>query len=114
MRARKELQQLKQEAMELSIKPVGDSRMNHLEERGNDTIRVTKKQSDLDADVKCTTIQFYNNSHNFQSGRWIRLKSYMESPDILPWVKIAGQSEFGKQPQYWSTEVVLILLFTSF
>jgi len=29
----KEIQRLKQEAKELSIKPIGDSRMNHLEER---------------------------------------------------------------------------------
>jgi hypothetical protein len=30
--------------------------MNHLEERGNDTILAKKKQSDLDFDVKCTII----------------------------------------------------------
>jgi hypothetical protein len=35
LRARKELQRLKQEAKELSIKPIGYSRTNHLEERGN-------------------------------------------------------------------------------
>jgi len=35
LRARKELQRQKQEAKELSIKPIGDSRTNHLEERGN-------------------------------------------------------------------------------
>ena len=32
---------------------------------------------------------------------------------FLPWVKISGQSKFGKAPQYWSIEVVRILLFTS-
>ena len=31
-----------------------------------DTIRVTKKQSDSDFDVKCTTVQFYDNNHNSQ------------------------------------------------
>jgi hypothetical protein len=36
--ARKELQRLQKEAKEFSIQLVGDSRMNHLEERGNDTI----------------------------------------------------------------------------
>ena len=36
--ARKELQRLQNEAKELSIQLVGDSRMNHLEERGNDMI----------------------------------------------------------------------------
>jgi hypothetical protein len=55
---------MKQEDKELSIKPVGNSRMNHLEERGNDTIRATKKQSDSDFDVKCATVQFYDNNHN--------------------------------------------------
>jgi hypothetical protein len=55
---------MKQEAKELSIKPVGNLRMNHLEERGI-TIRATKKQSDLDFDVKCATVQFYDNNHNF-------------------------------------------------
>jgi hypothetical protein len=44
LRARKELQRLKQEAKELSIKPIGDWRTNHLEERGNETIRAMKKQ----------------------------------------------------------------------
>jgi hypothetical protein len=36
--ARKELQRLQKEAKEFSIQLVGDSRMNHFEERGNDTI----------------------------------------------------------------------------
>jgi hypothetical protein len=43
LHAKKELQQLKQEAMKLSIKPIGDSKTNHLEERGNDTIQGMKK-----------------------------------------------------------------------
>jgi hypothetical protein len=50
--ARKELQRLKQEAKEFSIKPVGDSRTNHLKEKENDTIREMKKQSDSDSNVK--------------------------------------------------------------
>jgi len=52
LRARKELQRMKQEANELSIKLIGDSRMNHLEEKGSDT-----------------TIQFYSNSYNSPSDR---------------------------------------------
>jgi hypothetical protein len=36
--ARKENQRLQKEAKEFSIQLVGDSRMNHLEEKGNDTI----------------------------------------------------------------------------
>jgi hypothetical protein len=51
-----------------SIKPVGDSRMNHLEERGNDTIQI---RSDLDFGVKFSTVQFYANDHNSKSNRWI-------------------------------------------
>jgi hypothetical protein len=34
----------------------------------------------LDFDIKCVTIQFYSNSHNSQSNRWIELKFYMGSP----------------------------------
>jgi len=37
--ARKELQRLQHKAKEFSIKPVCDSRMNHLEERENDMIQ---------------------------------------------------------------------------
>jgi hypothetical protein len=51
--ARKELQRLQKEAKELSIQLVSDSRMNHLEERGNDTIQ---ERSNSDFDVKCATI----------------------------------------------------------
>jgi hypothetical protein len=70
LRARKELQRLKQEAKELSIKPVGDSKTNHLDERGNDTIQV---RSDSDFDVKFSIIQFYAIEHNSKSNRWIEL-----------------------------------------
>ena len=59
--ARKEFQRLQNEGKELSIQLVGDSRTNHLEERGNDTIQI---RSNSDFDVKCATIQFCGNSHN--------------------------------------------------
>ena len=36
MLVRKKLQKIKQEAYETSIISIGDLRMNHLEERGND------------------------------------------------------------------------------
>ena len=36
---RNEFKRLQQEAQELSIIPIGDSRMNHLEERGNNMIQ---------------------------------------------------------------------------
>jgi len=46
---------------QLSIKPVGDSRTNHLEERGNDTIQV---RSHSDFNVKFSIIHFYSIEHN--------------------------------------------------
>jgi hypothetical protein len=84
--ARKELQRLQKEAKEFTIKLAGDSRMNHLEERGNDTIQA---RSNSDFDVKCATIQVYSNSHNSQSNSWIGLKFYVESPDMFSylWLK---------------------------
>jgi hypothetical protein len=54
----------------LSIQLVGDSRTNHLEERGNDTIQA---RSNSDFDLKSAPIQFYGNSHNSQSDRLIEL-----------------------------------------
>jgi hypothetical protein len=81
--ARKELQRLQNKAKELFIQLVGDSRMNHLEERGNDTIQA---RSNSDFNVKCATIQFYSSNHNSQSDRWIGLKVYVESPDIFSYL----------------------------
>jgi len=60
VRVRKELQRMKQKANEVSIKPVSDSRMNDLEERGNDMIQV---RSNSDFDIKFTIIQFYAIEH---------------------------------------------------
>jgi hypothetical protein len=40
-----------------------------------------QERSNSDFDVKSAPIQFYNNSHNFQSDRWIELKVYVESPE---------------------------------
>ena len=72
----------------MSIQLVGDLRMNHLEDRGNDTIQ---KRSKSDFDVKCATIQFYGNSHNSQSDCWIELKVYVESPDMLSYLGLKFQ-----------------------
>jgi len=66
--ARKKLQRLQKEAKELSIQLIGDSRMNHIEERGSDTIQ---ERSNSDFDVKYSIIQFYDNNHNSQSDHWI-------------------------------------------
>ena len=70
----------KKRLKELSIQLVGDSRKNHLEERGNDTIQ---ERSNSDFDVKCATIQLYRNSHDSQSDHWIELKFYVKSPDMF-------------------------------
>jgi len=67
----------------LSIQLVCDSRTNHLEERGYDTIQA---RTNLDFDVKCTTIQFYGNNHNSQSNHWIGLTFYVESLDIFSYL----------------------------
>ena len=46
----------------------------------SDTIQA---RSNSDFDVKCATIQFYNNCHKSQSDHWIELKIYVESPDMF-------------------------------
>jgi hypothetical protein len=50
-----------------------------------------KKQSDSNSDTKCATVQFDDNSHNSQSDRWIGLKFYVESPDMLSYLGLAFQ-----------------------
>jgi len=86
--ARKELQRLQKEAKEFSIQIIGDSRTNHLEERGNDTIQ---ERSNSDFDVKSASIQFYGNNHNSQSDSWIGLKFYMESSDMFSYLGLKFQ-----------------------
>jgi hypothetical protein len=69
----------------------------------------TQVRSDSDFGVQSATVQVYGNSYNSQSDRWIELKVYVASPDmlvVLLWVMISGQSEFGKAQQYWSKEPV--------
>jgi hypothetical protein len=51
--------------------------------RNHDMIQA---RSNSDFDVKCATIKFYGNSHNFQSDCWIRLKLYVGSPDMLSYL----------------------------
>jgi len=88
LRARKELQWLKQEAKELSIEPVGDSRTNHLDERGNDTIQV---RSDSDFGVKFSIVLFYAIEHNSKANRWIELKFNMKILKVLVYVGVMFQ-----------------------
>jgi len=125
LRAKKELQRLKQKAKELSIKPVGDSRTNHIEEKGNDTTWAMKKQSDSDSNVKYVIVQFYNNSHNSQSERWIGLKLYVESLDMFSYHELKFQVNWSSKRHHntsqqglycwesknnWIHGVILILL----
>jgi len=42
-----------------------------------------KKQLNSGSDVKCTTVQFHDNSYKASSNRWIKLNFYMQSPDRL-------------------------------
>ena len=53
MQARKELLRIQQEAKELSIIPIGNSMMNHLKDRGNDTIQ---EMSDSSFGVKFSIV----------------------------------------------------------
>ena len=53
-----------------------------------DTIQV---RSNSDFDVKSALIQFYDNSHNSQSDRWIELQLYVESPDMLSYLALKCQ-----------------------
>jgi len=54
----------------------------------SDTIQ---ERTNSDFDVKCATIQFYDNSHNSQSDCWIELKFYMKSPDMFSYLGLKFQ-----------------------
>jgi hypothetical protein len=66
--------------------------MNYLAERGNDMIGAMKKELNLDSDIKCTTVQFHDDSYNSQSDSWIGLKFYVESPDMFSYLPTCGLS----------------------
>jgi len=53
---RKELQRFKHEAYKISIIPIGYSRINHLEERGNNTIHESVEQENSNSSVIMPTI----------------------------------------------------------
>jgi hypothetical protein len=52
----------------------------------SDMIWATKKQSDSDSDIKCRTVQFHGNSNKSQFDRWIGLKFYPKSPNMLSYL----------------------------
>jgi hypothetical protein len=72
-----------------------------------DTIWATKKQSDSDSDVKCATVQFYNNNHNSQSDRWIELKFYVQPPDILSYLGLQFQVNQSSGRHRNTSELIL-------
>jgi hypothetical protein len=77
--------------------PINNSRMNHLQEIGNDMTWAMKKQSDSDSDVKCATTLFYNNSYYSQSNRWIELKFYVESSNMLSSLELNFQVNWNSR-----------------
>jgi hypothetical protein len=84
----------------LSIKPIGDSSMNYLAERGNDMIGAMKKELNLDSDIKCTIVQFHGDSYNSQSDSWIGLKFYVESPDMFSYLGLQYQVNQSSERHY--------------
>jgi hypothetical protein len=72
---------------QLSIKPVGDSRTNHLEERGNDTIQV---RSHSDFNVKFSIIHFYSIEHNSNP----TIGSSWNLTWRFCWVNVSNELEF--------------------
>jgi hypothetical protein len=64
VRVRNKFKRLQQEAQELPIIPIGDSRMNHLEERGNNMIQA---RSDLNFGVNFLLSSFTLSSITFNS-----------------------------------------------
>ena len=66
---------IKQEAND-PTNPIQDSRVNLLEEGGNDIVQpcdTTQARSSLDFSVKFSTVQFYAIKHNSKSNCWIML-----------------------------------------
>jgi flagellar basal body-associated protein FliL len=53
-----------------------------------DTIQA---RSNSDFDVKSAPIQFHGNNHNSQSDRWIKLKLYVESPEMFSYLGVNFQ-----------------------
>jgi hypothetical protein len=78
-----------------------------------------QERSNSDFDVKYATIQFYNNSHNSQSDRWIELKFYVECPDMLAYLSLKFQSSgrhrnTGQQRLYEFYYLLPFNLWTSY
>jgi hypothetical protein len=99
----REFRRIKQEATEVATNPIQDSRANLLEEGGNDMVQpcdTIPVRSDSDFGVKSTTVQVYGNYYNSQSDRWIELRFYLDSPDMLSYYGLRFQvnQSSGKHP----------------
>ena len=70
----------------------------------DDTIHA---RSNSDFDVKYATIPFYSNNHTSQSNRWIALKCYVRSPDMLSYLGLKFQIN-----QSLCTKFVIYFLLT--
>jgi hypothetical protein len=97
----REFQRLKQEAAEVANNHIQDSRVNLLEEGGNDMIEscdTTQVRSYSDFSVKSTTVRVYGNSYNSQSDRWIEINFYVDSPDMLSyyWLRFQVNRSLGR------------------
>jgi hypothetical protein len=99
----REFRRIKQEATEVATNSIQDSRANLLKEGGNDTVQpcdTTQVRSDSDFGVESTTVQVYGNYYNSQSDRWIELRFYLDSPDMLSYYGLRFQvnQSSGKHP----------------
>jgi hypothetical protein len=81
-----------------------------------------QEMSNSDSDVKYATIQFYGNSHNSQSDRWIELKVYVKSPDMFSYLGLNFQvnqslgrhRNMGQQRRYEFCYLLPFDLWTSY
>jgi len=72
--------------------------------------------------VRSASIQFYSNSHNLLSDCWIRLKLYVESPDMVSYLGLKFQvnrsseshRNTGQQRLYEFCYLLLFDLWTSY
>ena len=85
----------------------------------SDTIQ---ERSNSDFDVKCATIHFYSNSHNFQFNHWIELTVYLKSPDMFFYIglkfhvnrSLGRHINTGQQRLYEFCYLFLFDLWTSY
>jgi hypothetical protein len=77
----------------------------------NSPIDTIQERSNSDFDIKSASIQFYGNSHNTQSDHWIGLKVYMESSDMLSYVRLESQEGIETRVNRGCMNFVIYILF---